>query len=68
MTEFVEIIESIESLPFESQEILSDILHKRISERKRELFINETLESIKEIKKGNFEIGDSEKLFKQLGI
>ena len=68
MTEFEEIIDDIEELSYESQEILIDIINKRFSERKRALFIEETLKSKAEYENGNFETGNSENLFKALQI
>jgi hypothetical protein len=68
MTDFAEIIEDIDRMPLESQEILVDIINKRFSEKKRERFIEETLESQKEYPNGNFVEGNSDDLFKALKI
>ena len=68
MTEFSELIDDIEQMPFENQEIFVDIINKRFAERKRERFIEEILESKSEILDGNFTVGNSEDLFKALNI
>jgi hypothetical protein len=52
----------------ESQEILMDIINKRLAERRRERFIEETLESENEYHNGNFVVGTSDELFKVLNI
>ena len=68
MTEFSELIDDIEQMPFENQEIFVDIINKRFAERKRERFIEEILESKSKILYGNFTVGNSEDLFKALNI
>jgi hypothetical protein len=68
MSEFAELIEDVEQMPYENQEIFIDIINKRFSEIKRERFIRETLESGKEYERGEFFEGNSVELFKALKI
>jgi hypothetical protein len=65
---FAEIIDDIDSMPLESQEILLDIVNKRLTEKKRQNFIEDTLKSENEYKGGNFLEGNSDNLFKTLNI
>ena len=68
MSEFAELIENVEQMPFENQAIFVDIINKRFSEKKRERFIEETLQSGDEYNKGEFSEGNSDELFKALKI
>jgi hypothetical protein len=68
MIEFAEIIDDIDKMPYESQEILVDIINKRFSEKKRERFINDTLESNQEYNDGHVQSGNSSDLFNKLNI
>ena len=68
MTEFAEIIDSIENLPFDSKEILVDIINKRFSETQRVRFIESTIDSHSEYLEGNYIEGNSNDLFKSLKI
>ena len=68
MNDFMEILEKIEKIDFESQGQLVDIINKRYSQSRRDYFINETLKSIEYIKSGNYKKGGSEDLFKELKI
>jgi len=68
MNDFDELIETVENLPYESQEIFVDIINKRFSERKRLLFIADTLLSASDYKNGLSYKGSSEDLFETLGI
>ncbi len=68
MIEFTEILENIDKMPFDSQEIIVDIINKRFAERKRELFIKKTNQSKKEYFSGNYSTGNSQDLFKTLKI
>ena len=68
MTQFAEIIENFDSMNFETQEILMDILNKRFEDRKNELFIADTLEAVKDQEAGNVKSGTSGELFEELGI
>lgn len=68
MIEFAELIEDIDKLPFESQEILADIINKRLSEIRRERFIEETLTSNNEYSKGDYKEGTSDDLFNAIKI
>ena len=68
MSEFIEIIDNIEALSFDSQAILIDIINKRFADKKKERFIRETLDSVREIEDDNYHQGSSEDLFKELSI
>ena len=68
MPEFIEIIENYEQLPFDSKEILVEIINKRFSELRRERLISDTLQSEKEYKEGKFAAGSSNDLFNALNL
>ena len=68
MSEFEQLIENVEQMPYESQEIFIDIINKRFLERKRERFIEETFESRNDHTTGKFKKGNSEELFDDLKI
>jgi len=68
MSEFMEILDQIDLIDLESQSQLVDIINKRYNYNRREFFIKETLDSIVEIKNGNYQIGNSDDLFKELEI
>ncbi|MBM2817090.1 MAG: hypothetical protein HW421_3852 [Ignavibacteria bacterium] len=68
MAEFTDIIDYIDEIPYESHEILIDIINKRFLEKKRERFIQDTLQSKHDYETGNFLEGCSDELFKTLEI
>ncbi len=68
MSDFADILENIDQMPVESQEILIDIINKRFAEKKRDMFINETLKSREEFDKGDYQSGNKDDLFKALDI
>lgn len=68
MSEFLEILGKIEHFDLESQSLLVDIINKRYSHNRREAFIDDTLQSIENIKSGNYKIGTSDDLFDELNV
>ena len=68
MSEFSEILDEIDQIDLDSQSQLVDIINKRYNYERREFFINETLESIHEIENGEYQVGSSNELFKDLEI
>ena len=49
---FGEVLEGIETLPLEDQEILRDILHRRIIERRREELVQDVQQAQQEFQAG----------------
>ena len=68
MNDFMEILEKIDKIDFDSQSQLVDIINKRYVQSKCDSFIDETLKSIDSIKSGNYKTGSSEDLFKELNL
>lgn len=63
---FQQAIESVESLPLEDQEILLDILQKRIQERRRTNLHQEISEIQQEFAEGNVKFGSVDQFLAQL--
>ena len=59
-------IESVESLPIEDQEILLDILQKRLQERRRTDLYKEVRAIKQEFAEGNVKFGSVEQFLAQL--
>ena len=68
MNDFMDILDKIEKFDIESRTVLIDIINKRFLENRREIFINDTVKSIEEVKSGNFSSGTSDDLFNELEI
>ena len=68
MNEFSEILDKIDQIDLDSQSQLVDIINKRYIYQRREFFIKGTLESIDDIENGEYQIGNSNDLFNELGI
>ncbi len=63
---FQQAIESVESLPLEDQEILLDILQKRLQERRRTNLYQEVSEIKQEFTEGNVKFGSVDQFLAQL--
>ncbi|MEH2444614.1 MAG: hypothetical protein V7K18_02165 [Nostoc sp.] len=59
-------IESVESLPIEDQEILLDILQKRLQERRRTNLYQEVNEIKQEFAEGNVKFGSVDQFLAEL--
>ncbi|KAF3886732.1 MULTISPECIES: hypothetical protein [Nostocales] len=59
-------IESVESLPLEDQEILLDILQKRLLERRRTNLYQEVKEVKQEFAQGNVKFGSVDQFLAEL--
>ena len=59
-------IESVESLPIEDQEILLDILQKRLQERRRTNLYQEVREIKQEVAEGNIKFGSVDQFLAEL--
>ena len=59
-------IESVESLPIEDQEILLDILQKRLQERRRTNLYQEVREIQQEFASGNVKFGSVDQFLAEL--
>lgn len=68
MNSFAELIENVESMPIAEQELFIDIINKRFAERRKQLFVNDSLISKKQYVSGEYKSGTSEDLFKELEI
>ncbi len=54
---FQQVIEAVESMPIESQEILLDILQKRLSASRRSQLVREVAEVRRDYAEGNVKFG-----------
>ena len=63
---FQQAIESVESLPLEAQEILLDILQKRLQERRRTKLYQEVSAIKQEFAEGNVKFGSVDQFLAQL--
>jgi hypothetical protein len=63
---FQQAIESVESLPLEDQEILLDILQKRLQERRRTNLYQEVSAIKQEFAEGNVKFGSVDQFLAQL--
>ena len=65
-SDFQNAIEVVEALPLEDQEVLIDILAKRIRQQKRDELVASIKEAQEEFAKGNFRSGSVEDLLAEL--
>lgn len=63
---FQQAIESVESLPLEDQEILLDILQKRLQQRRRNNLYQEVSEIKQEFAEGNVKFGSVDQFLAEL--
>lgn len=63
---FQELIEMIESLPYEDQEILVDILSKKLLQFRRARLLKEISESLDAYERGNVRRGTADDFMKDL--
>lgn len=63
---FQELIESVEALPLDDQEILMDIINRRIIEQRREELVADMEESLQAYRKGEVRIGTVDDLLRDL--
>ena len=63
---FQELIESVEALPLDDQEILMDIINRRIIEEKREELVADMEESLPAYRKGEVRAGTVDDILKDL--
>lgn len=66
VTTFQQAIEEIESFSLEDQEILLDILNKRLAEQKRSQLLKEVAEGRSEYRMGNFKLGTVDEFLAEL--
>jgi len=62
-----EAIEIVESLPPEDQEMLVEVIHRRIVERRRAALIAEVAEAREAYQRGDVQRGTVDDLLKELG-
>jgi len=65
-TRFQEIIDIVESLPYDDQEILVDIINKRLSEYRRAILLKEISESLDAYERGEFRQGTVDDFMRDL--
>jgi hypothetical protein len=65
-SDFANIIDELSKIPLEEQEMVLEILQKRVIERRREEILRHSEESIEEYKKGLTSEGDVSDLIKEL--
>jgi len=63
---FQELIESVEALPLDDQQILMDIINRRIIEQRREELVADMEESLEDYRKGEVRIGTVDDLLSDL--
>ncbi|MDR9404478.1 MAG: hypothetical protein RI580_13670 [Halothece sp. Uz-M2-17] len=63
---FQQLIESIENLSIEDQEVLLDILQKRLQQKRRDQIAKEITEVRQEFAEGNFQVGSVDQFLKEL--
>ena len=63
---FTEALEIVDSLPYEEQELLVEIIKKRVVEKKRRELVNAVEESWKDYATGNIKKGTVEDLLRDL--
>ena len=63
---FGEVLESIEALSLEDQEILRDILHRRIIERRREELVHDVQQAQQEFQVGACRLVTPEELMNEI--
>jgi hypothetical protein len=54
---FQQAIDAVEALPVEDQEVLLDILHKRLAHHRQKVLIQEVTEARQEYAEGNVQFG-----------
>ncbi|MBI5324680.1 MAG: hypothetical protein HZB41_05325 [Ignavibacteriae bacterium] len=63
---FNDLVDTVDELPYEEQEVLVDIINKRIIERKRNEIINDVIQGRKDYQEGNVRRGTVADLMKDL--
>ena len=63
---FQELIESVEALPLDDQQILMDIINKRIIEQRRDELVADMKESLEAYRKGEVRIGTVDDLLRDM--
>jgi len=63
---FQELIESVEALPLDDQQILMDIINRRIIEQRRDELVADMEESLEAYRKGEVRIGTVDYILKDL--
>ena len=63
---FQELIESVEALPLDDQQILMDIINRRIIEQRRDELVADMEESLEAYRKGEVRIGTVDDLLRDL--
>jgi hypothetical protein len=63
---FQQLIESVEALPIDDQEILVEIINKRIIEQRREELVADMEESLEDYRRGDVRIGTVDDLLRDL--
>ncbi len=65
-SEFQKALETVEALPLDAQEVLIDIIEKRIAQQRRENLIQEVEEAREEFAKGHYRSGSVADLMAEL--
>ncbi len=65
-SEFQKVLETVEALPLEEQEILIDIIEKRISQKKRAKLVQEVREAQQDYAEGRVQRGSVADLIAEL--
>jgi len=63
---FQQLIESVENLSIEDQEVLLDILQKRLQQKRRAQIAKEITEVRQEVEEGNFQVGSVDQFLQEL--
>ena len=63
---FQELIESVEALPLDDQQILMDIINRRIIEQRRDELVADMEESLEAYRKGEVRVGTVDDILKDL--
>ena len=63
---FQEIIESVVALPLDDQQILMDIINRRIIEQRRDELVADMKESLEAYRKGEVRVGTVDDILKDL--
>jgi len=64
---FQELIEAIEALPVDDQELLIEIIHKRLIQQRRARLLDEISEALSAYERGEVRRGTVEDLMRTLG-
>ncbi len=63
---FDQVLDTINQLPFEQQEMLIDICHKRVIETRRQKIAQDAQESLSAFRQGKFNVQPADHVVKEL--